>query len=843
LRVLLNVRFTRHIKKTLSASETQFMTYPAFKLNLINIAVKTFSIFLVCSFIEANSCSAQSNITGTIVSKKDTPITHANVLLLKSKDSSLVKGILSAEDGTFVFENVPAGIYLITSTFTGFKQIYSAAFSIIDNRTKDLGKLMLSESFAEMNTVTVVGKKPLYEQKHDRLVINVQNSITSAGTSVLDVLERSPGIVVDRQNSVISMKGKDGVAIMIDGKINYMPASAVIELLQGMSSGSIEKIELITTPPSNLDAEGHGGYINIVLKNNDHVGTNGSFAASGGYGHGLVADASINVNHRKGKINVYGNFSFSRVEKPLPIYLHSKFSKDGNIYENFFIPDRNEVVTNMNSRIGLDYQLGKKTVFGILISGYDNRYTQEENNQLFMLKNNHLDTTVLQSNSELNHWQNIGGNLNMQHDFSERSKLSVNFDYIYYRNNQPFKYYSSYYNDSKVFIYDERKMSTKITPISFWIGALDYSKKIGNNLTMDIGVKETIADFLNDLGVQRYNQGIWVEDSVQSAKYKLNENYAAAYASFDLSINKNTRVKGGLRYEYTNSNLGNGPIKNIVDRHYGNLFPVLTFSHAFNDDNSINLSYNMRIARPTFNNLAPYVYYVNENTMFSGNQTLQPSISNTITADYTFKKYILSLSVSKEDNAIAIFQPTIDSVTGKVILRPENLKNQKLASATVPVPVEIGNWWIMQYSVTGIWQQITSNAAQPLNNSNVNVNINAVETFKLPKGISLEVSGFYQSQRLEGIYVQQAYGSLNFGIKKKLNGNKGSLIFSANNILVTQDKILYADYPERNLVTDFHINFVQRSFKLTYTRNFGNNKLKERIERSTGAEDEKGRVQ
>src|SRR5882724_559150 len=262
------------------------MTYPSIKLNLINIAVKVFSISLAIIFIATGSGRAQSNITGKIVSGKDTPITHANVLLLKSKDSSLVKGILSSEDGTFVFENIPAGIYLVTSTFTGFKQIYSAVFSISDNHTKDLGSLMLSESFREMNSVTVVGKKPLYEQKHDRLVINVQNSITSAGSSVLDVLERSPGIVVDRQNSSISMKGKDGVAVMIDGKINYMPANAVIELLQGMSSGSIEKIELITTPPANLDAEGHAGYINIILKNNDHIGTNGSFSAGGGYGNG-----------------------------------------------------------------------------------------------------------------------------------------------------------------------------------------------------------------------------------------------------------------------------------------------------------------------------------------------------------------------------------------------------------------------------------------------------------------------------------------------------------------------------------------------------------------------------
>lgn len=816
------------------------MTYPKNKLNLISFFVRATLIFLL--LIIVSDADAQSSIRGIIVSEKDEPVTHANVLLLQSSDSSLVKGILSAEDGSFVFENVPAGMYLVTSTSTGFRQIFSSTFNTSESRIKNLGKLVLKQSFSEMNSVTVVAKKPLYEQKQDRLIINVQNSITAAGNSVLDVLERSPGVVIDRQNNSISLKGKEGVAVMINGKVNYMPASAVIELLQGMNSGNIEKIELITVPAANLDAEGHGGYINIVMKNNDRVGTNGSFSLNGGYGNGPIMGANINMNHRKGNMNVYGNLSYSRVQKPLPIYLHSRVSNEGNILESNFVTDRDETIGNFNGRIGLDYQASKKTVLGILISGYDNRYTQTETNNFQMLKNNLTDTLATQSNSELNHWQNISFNLNLQHDFDENNKLTFNVDYIYYKNNQPFRYHSYVYDNDKNFIYDEQKISTKSTPINFWIGALDYSKKIGKSILMETGVKATVAHFFNDLGVQRLKQGIWVEDSTLTAKYTMNENYMAAYTSFDIAIDKNTKARLGLRYEYTNSNLENTEVKNIVDRHYGNLFPVVTLSHAFDENNAVSISYNRRIARPTFNNLAPYVYYVNENTLVTGNQSLQPSISNTITADYTFRKYILSLSASKEDNSIAIFQPTVDSTANKLIMRPENI-DQKLASAMLTIPVDVANWWNMQYSITGVCQEVITRNSSASKNSFMNVNINATQTFKLPRSISLELSGFYQSDRLEGVYIQKAYGALNFGVKKKLAGNKGTFSFSANNILITNDMILDADYPEKNLVTDFHIRFNQRIFSLTYSRNFGNNKLKEKRERTTGAEDEKGRVQ
>jgi hypothetical protein len=805
--------------------------------------LKALLIGVVCMAISPGHSKAQSHIMGRIVNGLDSPIAQANVLLLDSKDSSLVKGILSAEDGSFLFEHVPNVRYVVTSSYAGLRQVYSSTLIVGDNQEIDLGRMILNEISSGMKEVTVVAKRPLYEHKTDRLVINVQNSIASAGSTALDVLERSPGVLVDRENSSISIKGKEGVALMINGKMSYMPPAAAMELLQGMSSGTIDKIELITTPPSKYDAEGNAGYINIVLKANDRSGTNGSYSLTLGYGNGWVTNGNINFNHRKGKINLYGNFSYARVEKPLPVFLHTKFSNQGEILENIFNGGRVDTARNMNSRLGLDYQVSRKTVLGILVSGYDNKYTQSENNEMFLLKSNRADTIVKQSNSELNHWQSASANLNLQHDFREDSKLSINFDYIYYKNNQPAHYYSAYFDDAKNFLNDERKISTKSTPIHFWIGALDYSLRLGKKLTMETGIKGTLSKFYNDLGVEKLDQGQWILDKSLSAKYTLDENYSAIYASFDLAIDKASKAKLGLRYEYTNTNLGSEETKNIVDRHYGNLFPVITFSHAFGENSTLTLSYNMRITRPTFNNLAPYVYYINATTLFTGNPALQPTISNTVSADYVFKKYVLSLSYSKEDHTISIFQPKIDSAANKVVLGPQNLNNQKLVSGMLTVPVDVNDWWSMQYSFTGVWQQIVSQDYNPLKAGYFNVNLNAMESFRLPKGIGLEISGFYQSQRLEGIYTQKGYGSLNIGVRKKLAGRSGVLILSATNLLNSETTILKADYPERNLVTDLQIAFTQRTIKLTYTRSFGNNSLKERRERSTGAEDERGRVQ
>ncbi|MEO8109474.1 MAG: TonB-dependent receptor [Ginsengibacter sp.] len=805
--------------------------------------INAFSIFIAI-IITSTDLTAQSKIYGIIKDSLDKNIAGVNVLLLGTSDSSLIKGTLTDAKGNFLFGNISDGNYFIKATYTGFTELNTEAFSITAGNNKDFGILHLYEKGVRLDEVKVASKRPLLEQKIDRLVINVANSVTAAGNTALEILERSPGVIVDHQNGTIAMNGKAGVVVMMNGKISHMPVTAIVQMLSGMTSGNIERIELITTPPANLDAEGNAGYINIVLKENNNFGTNGSYSATVGYGSGWIAGASLNINHRSGKINLYGDVNYSRVESPLPITAYSKISNNGVIQETSFIGDRFNIIPNINGRIGADWQLSKQTIAGVLFSGYYNGYRQTEHNLNNIIINSKLDTIIHLDNREKNYWYNYSGNINLQHNFNENDNLQLNLDYIYYYNNQPVNYHSSYYDDSNSFAYDQYFRSGKKTPIHFVVVAADYAKKLSAKISMQAGAKQTISTFDNTISFENLLQSSWIKDNSLSAIYKLKENYNAAYISFDMPVSNNTELKAGLRVEHTTTNLSTEQTKNIVNRNYTNLFPSIFISHKLNENSALDFSYSRRITRPTFNDLAPFTYYLNANTLITGNAALQASLSDVVKAGLTFKKYLISISYSNEKGAITGFQAHADSVLNKIKLSPENLQSMKILSGVLSIPVDVTAWWSMQYNITGAWQQVNAlYLGQPVKVEEVYCTINAIERFALPKNYTIELAGSYYSPQLNGIAVTKASGSLDAGIRKKFKGKGGSLYLNAINILNTTVFSLYVNLPEYNLVNSLKGVFVLPSVKLTYTRSFGKEKLKEKRERNTGAEEEKGRVQ
>ena len=206
-------------------------------------------LFASVLLVWATKGYSQSGIQGSITDASDKPLVNANVLLLKAKDSSLVKGTVTTKNGEFSFSNIASGSYLVSATFVGFSQVYSTIIDLTNsNETKKIAILRFTESDVTLSDVRVTAKKSLIEQKMDRMVINVAGSITAAGNSALEVLERSPGILVDRQNNSISMNGKSGLVIMINGRISRLPIASLVQMLAGMNAANIEKIELITTP-------------------------------------------------------------------------------------------------------------------------------------------------------------------------------------------------------------------------------------------------------------------------------------------------------------------------------------------------------------------------------------------------------------------------------------------------------------------------------------------------------------------------------------------------------------------------------------------------------------------
>jgi len=797
-------------------------------------------LLLLISLCVVTSISmySQSRVYGKIVDTTGKPISNANVLLVNSKDSVLVRGMLTNEGGTYSFENIKAGKYLVTATHSGNNPVYSQAFEIgVGTGNIDIGTTQLERADLVLSTVTVTVKKPLYEQKIDRLVINVAAAITYAGISALDVLERSPGVLVNRVNNSLSVNGKDGVIIMINGKRNYLDIAGIIQMLASLPSGSVEKIEIITTPPANFDAEGNAGIINIVLKSNDQYGTNGSYTLTAGYSKGEQTSASVNINHRKGKINLFGNYSFSRNRLQQLWTNYHAVTNAGVFMENYSDDHRHGLQSQHNVQAGMDYEINKRTIIGTLLSGNYRRWTMTSFNDASIITNSKPDTLVSIVNDELHTTSYLGANLNFQHTFKPDEKIILNADYLYYEDKNPNSYFNSYGDGAGNLLYNENVQSNKSTPLKFLILAADYSKRVSKKIDMEAGLKGTESWMSNDINVSQLLQNNWITDTVLSGNHTQKENINAAYTSFTVKFSEKISMKLGLRYEYTHTVIGTIAQKDIIDRNYGNLFPSFFFQYAINENSSMNFSYSRRIYRPSFNDLAPWVIFLDPKTFQTGNPNLRPSITDAVNASYTLKNKIVSLSYSYIAPSITQ-QPMINETNNRLVTASQNSKNYQWLALNLTLPFTITKWWNMQNNITVAWQKVNTFYKAPVQTENGGYFFNAAQNFLLPKDISISISGYYSSKYAWGLYSFEPNGGIDVGIQKKIGKKRSTLTFNVSNILNSNRSVLLADIPEQNLLMRNKNTYGYTGFSLSFTKNFGNDKVKAKRDRSTGAEDE-----
>ncbi|MDQ3604891.1 MAG: TonB-dependent receptor, partial [Gemmatimonadota bacterium] len=399
------------------------MQAPASTRNALRFA--SGSLLLLALALLAAPAVAQTTVTGRVLNENDAPLHSATIQLLLRSDSSLVRGALADRQGNFVLEQIKPGTYLILVSHIGYRKFYSDALALADERRLAVGPFVLQPDAIELQGVAVEATKPLYQQRGDRLVINVESSPTLSGTSALQVLERSPGIVIDKMSNAISLIGKDGVRVLINGKLSYIPADGLVQYLAGMSADNLERIELITSPPASLDAEGNAGYINLVMKRSPDDGLNGSVTLSGGYGEGEVGDGSTSLSYQQGRASLFGNYSFSWDAREQTFSNFRRVIGTEGVTEMPAMSWRDRVQRNHNARMGMDYRVNDRTTLGALVAAYDNRWSMDALNRLTVLTDGTPVTRVESNNEEVNHWRHSMGNLNLQHKLGGAGTLQM----------------------------------------------------------------------------------------------------------------------------------------------------------------------------------------------------------------------------------------------------------------------------------------------------------------------------------------------------------------------------------------------------------------------------------
>jgi len=668
-------------------------------------SMKTFLLGVFLCF----SINGFSQIQGAVKDFQNQPVSFANVLLLNEADSSVVSGVMASEEGTFVFTEFKPGKYILGVSLIGYKPAWSKPFEIKTSNDHIHEEPIIVETVTQqIQDVDVVAKKPIYELKMDRMVVNVENSITSSGNTALEILEKSPGIIVNRQNNSISMAGKSGVQVIINGKQSRMPIEAVMQMLDGMNADNVQRIELITTPPAKYNAEGNAGIINIVLKKSEDFGTNGNFSLGAGVAKREKMNASLNLNHHVDKFNFYGLYNVNFNNQRSSITTYRSFEQDNDIIKSYGKSNRSPIILYQNIRMGIDYTLSSKTTLSFLTNGYIRDYQMDAYNNLNYLTNDVASSYSRLETEELNKWYHGMGNINLNHHFHEEVVLDFNVDYLNYYNNNPSDFTLENYDASGEFTDGEDIEIKKNTPIDILVGAVDFSNHKNEKIKWEFGFKETMTWFTNDVSVRYFQNGMWVYDPELTNKSWLNENITAFYGSVNWQISEKTGVTAGLRYEYLNSVLDSEEEKGIVDLHYGKLFPTLYTSHKLNKNNTIQFSYSKRIDRPTFNELAPFVTFVTPESFVAGNENLLPAMSDIFRVNYQLKSYILSMSYTNTKNSISRFQPVYSEDGTRQYFISRNMDKSENFSLLLALPINVTEWWKMQNNFSWVWQRLST---------------------------------------------------------------------------------------------------------------------------------------
>jgi hypothetical protein len=801
----------------------------------------TTALLLSASFAHAQTSapiSASGKVSGEIFDEKSQPFPFVNVLLFNAKDSALVKGLASDDNGKFLFEQVAEGQYMTMVSMVGYQKEYSKTFKVANSQVI-LPATTLKPDTKSLNEVTVVAKKPFIEQQIDRTVLNVENSIVSAGATALEVLERAPGVTVDQQNDQLKLREKEGVLVQIDGKQTFLSQQELMTLLRNTPSDNIEKIELITNPSAKYDAAGNSGIINIKMKRNKNYGTNGNINLGTAYARYGRANATGTINHRAGKIStfvsagIFWNKGFNNND----IYRVIPFEDKVTIFDQ-----KTERINNSqyhNVRAGLDYFVSDKSTLGILVSGFKNDYSNPfgQTNTRILNEDLSLQRTFRTDVFNGGKMNNVSTNLNFKHQFDDKGKeLTVDADYVRYNGRNRSELSTLYSNPNGTPDGNPEMVRNKMpSEINIGVAKLDYTQTLWKG-KFETGLKASYVASDNNM-VFETKLDEWTLDPLRSNRFKYTENVNAAYLNYAGNLSKKIKYQVGLRGEHTHS-IGNSVTLNQTrDRNYVNLFPSVFLSNQLDTNNVINLSYSRRIDRPNYQSLNPFEFYLDPYTFQRGNPNLKPQYTNSFQLVHVYKNFLnTTLAYSRIKDMIADELPQQIASENKTFVTSDNLDNQDNISLTVSLPIPIRKWWNLQTNFTGVYNHYNSiYLDEKLEIKQASWNMYANNQFTLKKGWSAELSGWYNSRAFYGLYAAKPMGMVNVGLQKSIWNKKGTIRLNVNDLFWTnrfRGEAVYKDI-------DFRVRsqWPSRQARLTFTYSFGNQNVKGARQRNTGSDD------
>lgn len=781
------------------------------------------SIYLLLAFLSSTFAWSQYTVRGEIKDVKGESLPYVNVLLLKAQDSTVVSGTSSDDNGMFFIENAAKGSYILKSSFIGFETHYKN-FTVESDT--NVGIITLVESAESLSEIEIVVKKPTLKREVDRLVFNVEKTALSEG-NMLEVLRSTPSVLV--LDDAIQVKNANPT-IYINNRKVHLSSSELVELLEGTSASSIKSIEVITNPSAKYDADS-GVVLNIVMAKNLVTGYNGSVFAN--YTQGVFPKSNYGItNYFKGsKIDVFVNYNYN----------NSKIDRVNDEEVNY--PDeawnthldRNTWSERHNVGLNIDYSIN------------DNNTISLASNAQFLPYFKYLTTGITNIDADVNVVErfnsnnlsrdkkhNIGFDLDYISQFKNDAQLSLNAHYTNYDYSRDQRVFSDYYGQNNLFLERTAFNTAANQDTEIVTAQADFSTPLGEQSSLEIGTKLSNVKTGSDILQNDIINGVEVIDVNNSDAFDYDEKVYAAYANYSTNSEK-LSFNAGVRVEQTNIEGENTLEKNTQD--YLEWFPTVSLGYQISEKVNSYINYKRSIQRPNYANLNPFQFYLNDNTIVTGNPNLQPVftdhylVGTTLNDMFTFEVYYKKY----ENNIFEL--PLQDNATNIITYTPVNIKST----------TEIGFDFETYFDVTERWSLYFGSSTYNYKDEGVISGINVERdrwanysilqndfSFLKDNSLSASLSIVYIGENVQGLQIVDTRWDTFLSIKKTILKGKGVLSLSCSDLFNKQDYFVTTKFLDQD--SNLFINEDSRYFRLGFRYKFGNTKLSTN-QRSTSKEE------
>ncbi|MGZ4055894.1 MAG: outer membrane beta-barrel protein, partial [Bacteroidia bacterium] len=652
-------------------------------------------LYFILLLMSITIISKAQSIRGTVTDSALSPVPFATIGVLNATDSSIIRGSLTDENGNFIIQPISKGLYLIQIKAIGFNTKYSDPIQIDSASSVDLPPITLNSRGINLNEISVSAIKKTIEFKNGNIIVNVEDSPLARGNTVYDLFSKLPGVSIN--DNVIQLNGKSGVIIMVDGRVQQLTNTQLINMLKNMNAELVEKIELLKNPPVKYDASGTSGMINIKTKKVKLDGFSGSVYTSLSQGFLGRSLSGISLNYKTKKITFFSNLDYSYGYYRSMERFNKKFTTDSSVTEFNSINTIKDLDNSINYKVGADWFINKKNIIGFKIDGGPGSYSSSGNGTNTISQYNNLGFDHLNALAYIpDKWTSNNYNVNAEHHFDTTGTV-LNFSSDYMRLSET---YSSNVQNLFLDANDHEILPPNIyrndnlNILDLLASKLDFTKIVNSASSFEAGAKATFVNISNNYLFERKDNfnGNYYQDTSLTNNYKYIEQTYAAYFNYIRSFKK-VNMQIGIRGENTHTIGKNTEKRFELVRNYYNLFPNISIEYTSSKNNKFQLNLNRRIDRPQYNELSPFRSYRDQYSYSEGNPFLQPQYSNTIELTHSYKQLVTNVfTYTRIDHVMVNY--TIQTDSTKVTTETtKNMKYNNYYAYSFFIQKSLKPWW------------------------------------------------------------------------------------------------------------------------------------------------------